>query len=520
MKRCLWMIFMVVGIWMLTGCSSDDDKLDSLPWNDKELFNQSFVLNQDGYCILDGKAPVCDIDRNVLNSWLVSYGWQPVGIYQVKENDKLAKTDYREGIKDYSPKVYEFLSENQLMTYYCDQDTRTFCFKKQDWSYDDATGIVIKTNKAGKVDDYMQILDVKFHEDEAYLYVMEKIGSVTVADNQEKTVYGLVVYQRLSSLELIDVQNTYTIDKSDEEDKPNETEKVPDDCRYYIRCVYANSKDAHGMGDGHSKFQSFRLLSFDLTDYQNNNSSANPYYHYYDSIVWSCKGMPDREVSLRNDYNWSVVSINLTTYLFQISRNTSMTEEDRTLIVADGYKGGRVVYSSGIYLNIYNTGFMGYDFGSSDLLNPSNEDYDLYCIFDRSKRFRIVSPRYSPDFPEKPYSELKYIVSGVLLDSEDPESMKKHEAVLSEQKRMLVDLMDMYYGQYGKGVVVDDSNREKYRNRFKALPSDADLVMYWKGYTPVQWNSDYEGCLVALILKKNKENPLKSYYCIHAEPIK
>ena len=428
MKRCLLMIFMVVGIWMLTGCSSDDDKLDSLPWKDKELFNQSFVLNQDGYCILDGKAPVCDIDRNVLNSWLVSYGWQPVGIYQVKENGKLAKTDYREGIKDYSPKVYEFLSENQLMT--------------------------------------------------------------------------------------------YTIDKSDEEDKPNETEKVPDDCRYYIRCVYANSKDAHGMGDGHSKFQSFRLLSFDLTDYQNNNSSANPYYHYYDSIVWSCKGMPDREVSLRNDYNWSVVSINLTTYLFQISRNTSMTEEDRTLIVADGYKGGRVVYSSGIYLNIYNTGFMGYDFGSSDLLNPSNEDYDLYCIFDRSKRFRIVSPRYSPDFPEKPYSELKYIVSGVLLDSEDPESMKKHEAVLSEQKRMLVDLMDMYYGQYGKGILVDDSNREKYRNRFKALPSDADLVMYWKGYTPVQWNSDYEGCLVALILKKNKENPLKSYYCIHAEPIK
>ena len=237
-------------------------------------------------------------------------------------------------------------------------------------------------------------------------------------------------------------------------------------------------------------------------------------------IPLSCKGMPDREVSLRNDYNWSVVSINLTTYLFQINRNTSMTEEDRTLIVADGYKGGRVVYSSGIYLNIYNTGFMGYDFGSSDLLNPSNEDYDLYCIFDQSKRFRIVSPRYSPDFPEKPYSELKYIVSGVLLDSEDPESMKKHEAVLSEQKRMLVDLMDMYYGQYGKGVVVDDSNREKYRNRFKALPSDADLVMYWKGYTPVQWNSDYEGCLVALILKKNKENPLKSYYCIHAEPIK
>ena len=40
MKRCLWMIFMVVGICMLTGCISDDDKLDSLPWNDKELFNR------------------------------------------------------------------------------------------------------------------------------------------------------------------------------------------------------------------------------------------------------------------------------------------------------------------------------------------------------------------------------------------------------------------------------------------------------------------------------------------------
>ena len=110
---------------------------------------------------------------------------------------------------------------------------------------------------------------------------MEKIGSVTVADNQEKAVYGLVVFQRLSSLELINVQNTYTLDKSDKEDKPNETGKVPDDCRYYIRCVYANSKDDHGMGDGHSKFQTFRLLSLDLTDNLNNNSSANPYYHYY-----------------------------------------------------------------------------------------------------------------------------------------------------------------------------------------------------------------------------------------------
>lgn len=72
-----------------------------------------------------------------------------------------------------------------------------------------------------------------------------------------------------------------------------------------------------------------------------------------------------------------------------------MTEEDRTLIVADGYKGGRVVYSSGIYLNIYNNGFMGYDFGSSDLLNPSNEDYDLYCIFDRSKRLDSLSSLFS-----------------------------------------------------------------------------------------------------------------------------
>ncbi len=86
----------------------------------------------------------------------------------------------------------------------------------------------------------------------------------------------------------------------------------------------------------------------------------------------------------------------------------------RTLIVADGYKGGRVVYSSGIYLNIYNTGFMGYDFGSSDLLNPSNEDYDLYCIVDRGRRIRIVCLVTPPDFPEKPSVELECIVSGVL----------------------------------------------------------------------------------------------------------
>ncbi len=230
--------------------------------------------------------------------------------------------------------------------------------------------------------------------------------------------------------------------------------------------------------------------------------------------------MPDKVVSLRNTPSSHEVAFSVNTYFFHIDEEKiigSTTNTILTSIQADGYKNGRVVYSSGTGINIINQGFLGYGFSTYELQNPPKDDnMDLYCVFDRSKRFRVISPRCLADYPDQPYSELRYIVNPTLKDDESKDG-NKH--ALAKEKEELGNLMDKYYHQYqldGKGIVVDESNIAKYRSRFKALPADAEIVMFWNGNTP----GPVTGTLshIALILHRDSENSAKSYYYIHAEP--
>jgi len=168
-----------------------------------------------------------------------------------------------------------------------------------------------------------------------------------------------------------------------------------------------------------------------------------------------------------------------------------------------------------------NSAFLGYSFSADELQHPSKDDnFDLYCVFDQSLRYRLLSPRYSEEFPGNPYSELRYIVNDVPKDDAEEDNDTKYEYILGKEKQELSDLMDMYYPQSvngGKGIVVDETNIKKYRARFKALPSDANIITYWNALTS-SMQSGYGGCKVALVLKRDQESPQKSYYYIHAEP--
>ena len=497
---------------LLASCGSDEDKLDGLPWSNKALFDATYMIDENGYCLSNDAKP---LSQRELENLIVGYeGWQPVGIYEVKSNGKLSTSDYREGIEDYSPRIYQFLSDSEMKTYYQDAETKEKCFRKHDWSYDSKQGIILKDEKSqlDKSWRYMQVLDVKASagqdlgaessKGETYLYVLEKIG---------EQAYALVVYKRLTSSETDGIVNSYQQDKSDKEDES----KIPDDCRFHIRCTYVNAED--GYDYYHSKFQSFRLLQLELTDEKGNNSSTNPYYQYFDSIVWTCNGMPDRVVSLRNTLGRHEVAYHLSTYFFHVN-----TDNKLTVFNVRGYKGGRPVYVVGTGITIWNqSGFLGYDFSSSELQKPSKQDEDLYCIFNQGKRFRLLSPRISAEYPDCPYAELRSIVT--VTPSDDDSYDSSLEEVLEKEKKELEGLMDSYYGKYNSyegshHVVVDESNIAKYRSRFKALPKDADIRMYWSG---VIYSSEvYSGLHIALVLHQDKENPQKSYYYIHAEPRK
>ncbi len=521
MSQGLLMVLAVAFVLLLASCGSDDDKLDSLPWSNKALFDATYTIDENGYCLSSEAKP---LSRQELESLIVGYdGWQPVGIYQVKSNGKLSTSDYRERLDDYSPRVYQFLSDSEMKTYYQDPETKEKCFRKHDWSYESKRGIILKDEKS-LLDEswrYMQVLGVKTSggqdlgaessESDTYLYALEKIEEQVTDVEQAKPIYAMVVYKRLTSREMDGVVNAYRQDKSDKDD---DELRIPADCQFRIRCSYVNP----GSGDDyyHSKFETFRMVKMELTDENGNNSSTNPYYQYFDSIVWTCKGMPDRVVSLRNTFGFHEVTYQLNSYFFHVN-----TDNKLTLIEARGYRGGRIVYAIGTGITFWNrSGFLGYDFSSSDLQNPSDPDEDLYCVFDRGKRFRLLSPRISPEYPDCPYAELRSIVT--ITPDDDGSYDSSLKKALEKEKKDLADLMDSCYGRYnsyedGKHIVVDESNVAKYRSRFKALPKDADIRMYWSG---VIYSGGYSGLRIALVLHQDKENPQKSCYYIHAEPKK
>ncbi len=508
-------------VLLLASCGSEDDKLDSLPWSNKALFESTYTIDENGYCLSNDAKPLSQRD---LENRIVGYeGWQPVAVYQVLSNGKLSTSDYREAVGDYSPRIYQFLSDSEMKTFYQDAETKEKCFRKHDWSYDSKRGIILKDAKSqlDKSWRYMQVLDVKTSGgqdigvessgSDTYLYALEKIAEQDTRNEQSQPIHALVVYKRLTSSETDGIVNAYQQDMSDKEEDES---KIPTDCQFYIRCSYANP--AEGDDYYHSKFQTFRMVKMELTDEKGNNSSTNPYYQYFDSIVWTCNGKPDRVVSLRNIQGRHEVAYQLSSYFFRAN-----TDHKLTMIEARGYKGGRIVYAIGTGITFWNrSGFLGYDFSSSDLQNPSDPDEDLSCIFDQGKRFRLLSPRISPEYPDSPYAELRSIVT--IAPDDDGSYDSSLKKALEKEKNELADLMDSYYGYYNsyegsKHVVVDESNNAKYRSRFKALPKDADIKMYWSG---VIYSEGYSGLRIALVLHQDKENPQKSHYYIHAEPKK
>lgn len=270
------MAIVAVLVLLLANCGSDDDKLDSLPWSNKALFESTYTIDENGYCLSNGVKPLSQRD---LESRIVGYeGWQPVAVYQVLSNGKLSTSDYREAVGDYSPRVYQFLSDSEMKTYYQDAETKEKCFRKHDWSYDSKRGIILKDAKSllDKSWRYMQVLDVKAYDGheigaessggDTYLYALEKIAEQDTRNELSQSIYALIVYKRLTSSEMDGIVNAYRQDKSDKEDEL----KIPTDCQFHIRCSYAYPVD--GYDYYHSKFQSFRMVKMELTDGNGNNS--------------------------------------------------------------------------------------------------------------------------------------------------------------------------------------------------------------------------------------------------------
>ena len=93
MKQKLLMFFATVCLLLLTGCGSEDDKRESLPWNSKDLFGATYTMDDEGCYVLKDVVPP---SQNELENNVLGKGWQPVAVYQILPSGKLSQDDYRE----------------------------------------------------------------------------------------------------------------------------------------------------------------------------------------------------------------------------------------------------------------------------------------------------------------------------------------------------------------------------------------------------------------------------------------
>lgn len=497
MKQKLWMALAIICLLVLAGCGSDDDNRESLPWNSKELFDATYMMNDEGCYVLKNAASPSwkELSGKVLES-----GWQPVAVYKILSDGKLSQDDYREQASNIDFACLYFNSDSHLFAYYQDYALSGSPLCKKLWkkyTYEENTGILMRYDGYAIQKDwnYLQMLKIKESDGKTYLYTIQRLGNQPREDDGSEPVFGMVIYQRMSQRDLDNKINHYTYDV--DKGRVPEPVKVPESCKFSFRVQYAfpDQQDSDNQG---LWFQTFRLLSFILTDDKGVSQYPSDYYEYYDSIVWKCNELPNTHVSVSKkdklmEWVWS-------TYFFHVSKFTEIT--------AMGYKDGHSVYECTKHIYLYNAGFLGFNWNAT---NIEDDGMTRYSLFDKSKQF-LLKMGGLDDHQKYEYAEL-YEVPKETLEITNPE--ENMVEILKETN--LVKAMDKIYVSH---VVVRDSKKEQCKARFKHLPDDVDVVMTWKDYPESNygWN-DYMGTEMVLVLKKDKEKPQKVSYYVHVESI-
>ena len=482
MKHFFLMALALVAALTLDSCdkteNSDDEKCEL----DKNYFAQKYTVDTDGYCVLEGAEPLPETE---IASKVIGYGWKTVGTYEVEPDGRLSTKDYWQDRYGGSATSYWFESSSKLTSYFYMDALPADCFSNLTWNYDAQKGFIMRHSPNDATSDmtrqYMQVLKIDEAHGKTLMYTMQKLGYYTDSKGT-KSIFGMVIYQRMTDKELDDTKRQYTHDA-------DKDRTVPDNCKFRIQAYYnADGND----NENHTVFQTFRLVTFELTDEYGTTSSSAPYYEYFDSITWTsdCRDMPDnfgimerKTNSLKTAYWWS-------TYFF--------TPHDNTTVYANGYKDGRIVYRAQKLLYLVNDGFFGYDWDEIRL-TAKNPELTEYCLLDKSREFVLTPPTAFNNDMTTPYAELRI----VLKNTGDKSGT---EAALKNERDGLIKIMDQYYDD--RYTVNTESDRKHILKQFKTLPENADIKMYWQA----------EHSNMALVLKEDKDEPMNSEYYVRAEP--
>lgn len=484
MTKKFWLIALIVACTVVFGSCDKSEELSVEQCKlDMNLFNQTYTVNDEGCCVLKGRKPIA---AEEIQSKVKGYGWESIATYEVQENGKLSKEEFWKDRFGGSPTHFGFETSQQAFSYFYSDALPAFCFSRVSWTYDMDKGFILfGSNKQTTDSRYMQILKLDESNGKTLMYTIQKLGATSDGSNGYKSIYGMIVYKRMTETDLEMMKKSYTYDTDIDR-------SVPDNCKFKIKAYYAeDDKD-----NTDPVFQTFCLVTFELTDEYGFNSSDNAYYNYYDSITWTsdCRDMPDSFGIMERKTNCLNTSYWWSTYFF--------TPHDNTIVYANGYKDGRIVYQARKRLYLVNDGFFGYDWDNVRY-NSKNPELTEYCLLDKSREFILTPPTAYKEDITKPYAELRIVLKGA-KDKNDKEYML---GVLEREREGLLKIMDQYYEAHS---TIKETEKASLCKTFKALPEDADIKAYWRT----------KHSRMVLILKTDGEDPINSEYYVHAEPIK
>lgn len=444
------------------------------------LFDCTYSMTADGCCVLNGLQPA---SAEAVNAKVTGYGWKVVGIYEVLDNGKLSRTNYRQTVLGGGYVDYWFSSGSRIVSF-SHGDATGKTYHATTWSYDAARGFIMHGKASQDTPSrYMQVLRFSRTEEIYHqMFTLQQLGFRSDGQGNLKPIFCMVAYLRMTDKELANTKKEYNYDANI--DSPGD---VPNDCKFRVSARYANPDDFDENTTG-AVIAAFTKVEFSLTDHLGTALLPNPALEYFDSIVWRSNSLdlPDKYVIHCHGQSQAQTTLKWTTYFFD--KTPDLTT------VFEGYKNGRVVYEYTMRHDIYTDKFLCYDW---DKVSNKPRQFTASCVLDGGRSFTVYEPTaYNGDI-SKPYAELRY--------NSEAKGKGNDIAIMLKEAQVLADLMTNHYGtgaEVGKLA-------EQYRAMFKALPEKADIKHYWQT----------ANTHIALVCNHNATKADDNYYYVHAEPI-
>lgn len=199
----------------------------------------------------------------------------------------------------------------------------------------------------------------------------------------------------------------------------------------------------------------FNTASYEITDWEGKSLSNLPerLIQFYDSIVWSAKGYPDKLLVFRKKEGNG--------YFFENRWKTFFFQKTPLYTYLLGYRDGNVVHVDSLQVNISPRDFLRYNWNDA-AIKYDKSDFECHCALYKDVVFHYYVPT----------EKNGHLFSRVNVVRKSEE---KDDSAYNERCRnILIELMNHHMGNQ------QSVDLNQIVNRFHCLPEEAETIAYWQ----------------------------------------